>query len=122
LAPRGSLPTPVGLYSDIDHAALWFLHHTYGRAEVPPKTGNDPTGSSPTTGSSFPTVGNENIRSDFGENVGFRAARPSSHADPIAEKTQKDKPEMVPTFALPARPETTEINPNSRYSTLVIYF
>jgi len=49
------------------------------------------------------------------------AARPSSDADPVAEMAQKDKPEIVPTVALPARQEvhleTTEINTNPPFHT-----
>jgi len=42
---------------------------------------------------------------------GFGTARPSSDADPIAEMAHEDTPEIVPTFALPARQEVHRDNP-----------
>ena len=107
-APRERQPTPVATrpadVSCLSRPASWSLYRIHGRAEVPLKTGNpSPTRISSTTGSRNPG-GNGNIRS-YSREKGIWPARPSSDADLLAEMAQKDKPEMVPTFAFPARQE-----------------
>jgi len=50
---------------------------------------------------------------------GFGAARPSSDAESVTEMAQKYKPEIIPTFTLPApqeaHPENPQSNPNSPF-------
>ena len=135
-APRERQPTPVATrpadVSCLSRPASWSLYRIHGRAEVPLKTGNpSPTRISSTTGSRNPG-GNGNIRS-YSREKGIWPARPSSDADLLAEMAQKDKPEMVPTFAFPARQEAhlenSQINWNppchncisSRIRSLVAY-
>ena len=57
---------------------------------------------------------------------GFGTARPGSYADPVGEMAQKDKPEIVPTLALPARrevhPENPQTYPNPPFHTSLGFF
>jgi len=71
------------------------LGHTYGKAEVPPKNGNSiPTGCR-ITGGSFETSAPTSVRRGLG------TTRPET----VAEVMNRDKPEAVETFPLPARQE-----------------